>query len=65
MDDFRPLLMTMDRSMEKRVEVRVRAALVLCNLVALIHERMLLVPTDTKTMATATMGNVAAGAPRC
>lgn len=44
MGEFRPLLMTIAGSVDERVEVRAQAALALCDL-ALIHERMLLVPT--------------------
>ena len=44
MGEFRPLLTTIAGSVDERVEVRAQAALALCDL-ALIHERMLLVPT--------------------
>ena len=43
----------LDRSMEKCVEVWIQAALVLCD-PALIHERMLLVPTETILVLMAT-----------
>lgn len=63
-EEFRPLHMMIDGSMENCVEVQVQVALTLCDL-ALIHEMMLLVPTEKKMMALAVMGNGAVGAPRC